>query len=71
VLRNGTDTKTAELAAARLDQIVPLPKAPVVVKDGKRIVVKPKPTYSLEVIQGTKSTVHKFGADEKETGTPQ
>jgi pilus assembly protein CpaB len=72
VLRNGTDTKTAELAAARLDQIVPMPKAaPVVVKNGKRIVVKPKPTYSLEVIQGTKSTVHKFGADEKETGTPQ
>jgi pilus assembly protein CpaB len=71
VLRNGTDTKTAELQAARLDQIVPLPKAPVVVKNGKRIVVKPKPTYSLEVIQGTKSTVHKFGADEKESGTPQ
>jgi pilus assembly protein CpaB len=72
VLRNGTDTKTAELQAARLDQIVPMPKAaPVVVKNGRRIVVKPKPTYSLEVIQGTKSTVHKFGADEKEPGTPQ
>jgi pilus assembly protein CpaB len=69
VLRNGTDTKTAELQAARLDQIVPIPRAPaVVVKGGKRVVVKPKPTYTLEVIQGTKSTVNKFSADEKESG---
>jgi len=72
VLRNGTDTKTAELQAARLDQIVPIPRAPaVVVKGGKRVVVKPKPTYTLEVIQGTKSTVNKFSADEKETGKQQ
>src|SRR6266481_183299 len=44
VLRNGTDTKTAELQAARLDQIVPMPRPPaVVMKSGKRVVVKPKP----------------------------
>lgn len=70
VLRNGTDTKTAELNPARLDQLVPtavLPKsAPVVVKGGKRVPVKPKPTYTLEVIQGTKATVHKFDAESKE-----
>jgi pilus assembly protein CpaB len=72
VLRNGTDTKTAELRAARLDQIVPMPKAPAaVVKRGKRVVVKAQPTYVLEVIQGTKTTVHKFNADEKETEKPQ
>lgn len=72
VLRNGTDSKTAELQPARLDQLVPMAKAPaVVVKGGKRIAVKPKPSYSLEVIQGTKSTVNKFATDEKETGTQQ
>ncbi len=72
VLRNGTDTKTSDLRAARLDQIVPLPKPPaVVVKAGKRVVPKAQPTYVLEVIQGTKSTTHKFDADEKETGKPQ
>lgn len=72
VLRNGTDSKTAELQPARLDQLVPAAKQPaVVVKGGKRIVVKPKPTYSLEVIQGTKATVNKFATDEKETGTEQ
>jgi pilus assembly protein CpaB len=73
VLRNGTDKQTAELHAARLDQLVPMPKPPaaVVVKGGKRVVVKPQPTYTLEVIQGTKATVHKFDADEKETGKPQ
>src|SRR5579862_961096 len=72
VLRNGTDSKTAELQPARLDQLVPMAKAPaVVVKGGKRIAIKPKPTYSLEVIQGTKATVNKFATDEKETGTQQ
>jgi pilus assembly protein CpaB len=72
VLRNGTDTKTAEMHPARLDQLVPMPKpATVVVKNGKRIPVKAKPAYSLEVIQGTKSTVHTFEAEAKETGIPQ
>jgi len=72
VLRNGTDTKTAELRGTRLDQIVPMPKPPAaVVKRGKRVVVKSQATYVLEVIQGTKTTVHKFNADEKETEKPQ
>ena len=72
VLRNGTDTKTSELHAARLDQLVPMPKPPVVVtKSGKRVVVKPQPTYVLEVIQGTQKTVHKFDAADKETGKQQ
>jgi Flp pilus assembly protein CpaB len=74
ILRNGTDTKTAEMMPARLDQLVPtvVPKAPVaVVKGGKRVVVKPKPTFTtVEVIQGTKASVNKF-PDEKETGTQQ
>ena len=70
VLRNGTDTKTAEMHPASLDQLVPTavkPK-PVVVKGGKRIIAKAQPQYVLEVIQGTKKTVHKFDAEEKETG---
>jgi pilus assembly protein CpaB len=72
VLRNGTDTKTAELHAARLDQLVPMPKAPaVIVKNGKRIPVKTQPTYVLEVIQGTQKTVHKFDGSDKEAGTPK
>jgi pilus assembly protein CpaB len=71
VLRNGTDTKTAEIHAARLDQLVPMPKAPVVVKNGKRIPVKSQPTYVLEVIQGTQKTVHKFDGNDKEAVTPK
>ena len=50
-----------DLKAARLDQLVPMPKpvVPVVrTKMGKTIVAKP--TYVLEVIEGTKKTVHKF-----------
>jgi pilus assembly protein CpaB len=68
VLRNGTDTKIAEMHPARLDQLVPTTKPPaVVIKGGKRIPVRAKPTYILEVIQGTKTTVHKFdGAQETE-----
>jgi len=61
VLRNGTDTKVAAIQPARLDQLVPTSKAPaVVVKGGRRVPVKARPTYVLEVIQGTKTTVHKF-----------
>ena len=72
VLRNGTDTKTSEMHPARLDQLVPMPKPPVVVvKGGKRIVVKAQPTYVLEVIQGTQKTVHKFDAADKETEKQQ
>jgi len=44
VLRNGTDTKTAELRPARLDQLVSMPKPPAVVtRSGKRVVVKAEP----------------------------
>lgn len=72
VLRNGTDKKTSELHPARLDQLVPMPKAPaaVAVKGGKRVIAKAQPTYVLEVIQGTKTTVHKFDAN-KEMETPK
>src|ERR1700758_237186 len=50
VLRNGTDKDVnKDLRAARLDQLVPMPKpAPVRTKAGK--VVAAKPTYVLEVI---------------------
>jgi len=69
VLRNGTDTKTAELRPSGLDQLVRGPKAPAVaVKSGKRVAATPQPTYVLEVIQGTQKTVHKFDANQKETG---
>jgi|SRR5579862_970630 len=72
VLRNGTDTKIAEIKPARLDQLVPMAKAPaVVVKGGKRIAVKAKPTYTLEVIQGTKTTVNKFDTANQETEAKQ
>jgi pilus assembly protein CpaB len=71
VLRNGTDTKTAELHPARLDQLVPMPKAPAVVVKGAKRIIKPQPTYILEVIQGTQKTVHKFDAADKEAGKQQ
>ncbi len=71
VLRNGTDKLTPELHAARLDQLVPMPKPPTIVVKGKRVPVKVQPTYSLEVIQGTQKTVHKFDAAEKEAGKQQ
>jgi pilus assembly protein CpaB len=75
VLRNGTDKDVnKDLRAARLDQIVPMPKppAPVRTKSGK--VVAARPQYVLEVIEGTKKTVHKFDesgndAGKKEQGT--
>jgi pilus assembly protein CpaB len=73
VLRNGTDKEVNKnLLAARLDQLVPMPKpaAPVVrAKTGR--VIAAKPTYVLEVIEGTKKTVHKFNdsASKREQGT--
>jgi hypothetical protein len=72
-LRNGTDKQVnKDLKAARLDQLVPMPKAaaPVIrTKTGK--IVTAKPTYVLEVIEGTKKTVHKFddSGSRKEQGT--
>jgi pilus assembly protein CpaB len=71
VLRNGTDKKTVELHAARLDQLVPMTKPPTVVVKGKRVPVPAPPTYVLEVIQGTQKTVHKFDAADKEIGKQQ
>jgi len=73
ILRNGTDKQVnKDLKAARLDQLVPMPKAaaPVIrTKTGK--IVAAKPTYVLEVIEGTKKTVHKFddSGSRKEQGT--
>jgi pilus assembly protein CpaB len=75
VLRNGTDKDVnKELKAARLEQLVPMPKAaaPVVrTKTGK--IIASKPTYVLEVIEGTKKTVHKFddSGSKREQGTAQ
>lgn len=70
VLRNGTDKDVNKnLQAARLDQIVPMPKppaAPVRTRSGKVIVAKPQ--YVLEVIEGTKKTVHKFDESGNDTG---
>ena len=69
VLRNGTDKDVnKDLRAARLDQIVPMPKpaAPVRTKSGK--IVAARPQYVLEVIEGTKKTVHKFDESGNDTG---
>jgi pilus assembly protein CpaB len=63
VLRNGTDAKSVELHPTRLDQLAGLvkPPAPPVKADKKKAAPPPpKPTYVLEVIQGTQKTVHKF-----------
>jgi pilus assembly protein CpaB len=73
VLRNGTDKKTVDLRPARLDQLVAMakPLAPPV-KAGRRTpVAAARPTYVLEVIQGTQKTVHRFDEDKKETGKQQ
>ncbi len=73
VLRNGTDKKTVDLHPARLDQLVAMAKPPApAVKIGRRIpVAAARPTYVLEVIQGTQKTVHKFDESKNETGKQQ
>jgi pilus assembly protein CpaB len=73
VLRNGTDKKTVDLHPARLDQLVAMAKPPAPpVKAGRRTpVAAARPTYVLEVIQGTQKTVHRFDEDKKETGKQQ
>jgi pilus assembly protein CpaB len=73
VLRNGTDKKTLDLHPARLDQLVAMAKPPAApVKAGRRTpVAAARPTYVLEVIQGTQKTVHRFDEDKKETGKQQ
>jgi len=62
VLRNGTDqTVNKELRPARLDQLVALPAKPVPpVRMRSAKPASTRPTYVLEIIQGTKKTVHKF-----------
>ena len=72
VLRNGTDKDVnKDLKAARLDQLVPMPKPPAPVRTRTGRVIVAKPTYVLEVIEGTKKTVHKFddSGSKKEQGT--
>jgi pilus assembly protein CpaB len=74
VLRNGVDNKSVELRPTRVDQLIatgkpaetPAPKP----RPTRRITVVPSSTtYVLEVIQGTKRTVHKFDQDKQEQGT--
>ena len=45
---------------------MPKPPAPVRMKSGKPAPARP--TYVLEVIEGTKKTVHKFDESGKDTG---
>jgi pilus assembly protein CpaB len=70
VLRNGTDTTVnKDLRPARLDQLVDLPAKPVpLVRTRAAKPVAARPSYVLEVIEGTKKTVHKF--DESVTKEP-
>ena len=62
VLRNGTDqTVNKDLRPARLDQLVSLPaKAAPVIRARSAKPAPSRPSYVLEVIEGTKKTVHKF-----------
>jgi len=65
VLRSGVDTKTPELRATRLDELVVGGKpAPVVAAPGVRHPPsKPtpqNPIFLMEVIQGTQRSVQKF-----------
>src|ERR1700739_2896289 len=71
VLRNGTDKRNVDLHPTRVDQLVASvapPAAPKSNKSARRAApAKSKPVYVLEVIQGTKKTVHKFDEANKET----
>jgi pilus assembly protein CpaB len=72
VLRNGTDKKNVDLHPTRVDQLIATAKPPDSLptkKTGKRMAPPSKPTYVLEVIQGTQHTVHKFDEAQKEQGT--
>lgn len=61
VLRNGTDTKNVEMHPARLDQLAGLVKPDPPSKVTKKRTPPPQePSYVLEVIEGTKRSVHKF-----------
>lgn len=74
VLRNGADKKDVDLHPTRVDQLIATAKPPEPLasprKVGKRPTPPPaKPVYVLEVIQGTKHTVHKFDELTQEHGT--
>jgi hypothetical protein len=71
ILRNGTDTKNADIHPTRVDQLIATAKVPgpPTKKTGKRKASPTNPVYVLEVIQGTQHTVHKFNEGEKEQGT--
>lgn len=62
VLRNGADAKNVDIHPTRLDQLLgitkPAPTPAPVAK--KRTALPPQASYVLEVIEGTKRTVHKF-----------
>jgi pilus assembly protein CpaB len=63
VLRNGTDGKSVDLHPTRLDQLagVTKPAPPSTPKRMAKPTSPPQqPVYVLEVIEGTKRTVHKF-----------
>jgi pilus assembly protein CpaB len=64
VLRSGADTKTPELRATRLDELVvgAKPATPVIAAPGVRHqkVTPQNPIYLMEVIQGTQRSVQKF-----------
>ncbi len=71
VLRNGTDQKSVNLHPTSIDQLIATAKPPEAAKKVvKRVAAAPppKPVYVLEVIQGTKSTVHKFDEVHTEQG---
>jgi pilus assembly protein CpaB len=60
VLRNGTDTKSLDMHPTRLDELAGLIK-PVAPKVFRRTTPPPQqPVVVVEVIEGTKRTVHKF-----------
>ena len=72
VLRNGTDKKTVDLHPTRVEQLIAAVKPPdpqTGKKSVKRVAPPAKQTYVLEVIQGTKRTVHKFDEATPEQGT--
>jgi pilus assembly protein CpaB len=72
VLRNGTDTKTVELHPTRVDQLMAVLKPPDQLparRSTKKVTAPSKQTYVLEVIQGTKRTVHTFDDLTPEQGT--
>jgi pilus assembly protein CpaB len=62
VLRNGTDAKNVEIHPTRLDQLLEIVKPPALPTRVVRRTTHPpqKPVYVLEVIEGTKRTIHTF-----------